>query len=88
MKTSLITLLCIVAASVSAPGSAQVFDRARLRAAATGQTVVVDRASFRVIPAAVVQLADATRGTAATQSLRSTQTSASVPVARVDRYAI
>ncbi|CEE31142.1 conserved exported hypothetical protein [Xanthomonas citri pv. citri] len=74
MKTSLITLLCVVAASMSAPVSAQVFDRARLRAAATGQTVVVDRASFRLIPGAVVRLADATRGAAATQTLTSTQT--------------
>ncbi|MBV6857850.1 hypothetical protein KWH07_09380 [Xanthomonas campestris pv. zingibericola] len=88
MKTSLITLLCVVAASMSAPASAQVFDRARLRAAATGQTVVVDRASFRLIPAAVVQLADTARGTAATQTLASTQASANAPVARVDRYAI
>ncbi|KUF35398.1 hypothetical protein [Xanthomonas phaseoli] len=88
MKTSLIALLWVVAASMSAPASAQVFDRARLRAAATGQAVVVDRASFRLIPAAVVQLADATRGTAATQSPRSTQPSAHAPVARVDRYAI
>ncbi|MBO9748591.1 MULTISPECIES: hypothetical protein [Xanthomonas] len=88
MKTSLIALLCVVAASMSAPASAQVFDRARLRAAATGQTVVVDRASFRLMPAAVVQLAEATRGTASTQSPRSTQTSTKAPVARVDRYAI
>ncbi|ALS95369.1 hypothetical protein [Xanthomonas oryzae] len=88
MKTSLITLLCVVALSVCAPASAQVFDRARLRAAATGQTVVVDRASFRLIPAAVVQLADTTRGADATRSLKSTQTSANAPVARVDRYAI
>ncbi|MEF9417634.1 hypothetical protein [Xanthomonas citri] len=88
MKTSLITLLCVVAASMSAPVSAQVFDRARLRAAATGQTVVVDRASFRLIPGAVVRLADATRGAAATQTLTSTQTRTNTPVARVDRYAI
>ncbi|KGU51920.1 hypothetical protein NY99_19950 [Xanthomonas phaseoli pv. phaseoli] len=88
MKTSLITLLCVVAASMSAPVSAQVFDRARLRAAATGQTVVVDRASFRLIPGAVVRLADATRGAAATQTLTSTQTRTNAPVARVDRYAI
>ncbi|MDO7931999.1 hypothetical protein [Xanthomonas euvesicatoria] len=88
MKTSLITLLCVVAASMSAPASAQVFDRVRLRAAATGQTVVVDRASFRLIPAAVVQLADTTRGTAATQTLASTQASANAPVARVDRDAL
>ncbi|AMU98087.1 hypothetical protein [Xanthomonas citri] len=88
MKTSLIALLWVVAASMSAPASAQVFDRARLRAAATGQTVVVDRASFRLMPAAVVRLAEATRDTAATQSPRSTQTSANAPVARVDRYAI
>ncbi|AZR26741.1 hypothetical protein NX80_009850 [Xanthomonas vasicola pv. arecae] len=88
MKTSLITLLCVVAAGMSAPVSAQVFDRARLRAAATGQTVVVDRASFRLIPAAVVQLADTTRSTAAAQSRGSAQTSANAPVGRVDRYAI
>ncbi|RRJ42972.1 hypothetical protein EIM46_04435 [Xanthomonas vasicola pv. musacearum] len=88
MKTFLITLLCVVVASISAPASAQVFDRTRLRAAATGQTVVVGRANFRLIPSAVVQLADATRSTAATQSPTSTQTSATAPVGRVDRYAI
>ncbi|USI99823.1 hypothetical protein MUG10_17680 [Xanthomonas prunicola] len=88
MKTSLITLLCVVAVSLSAPASAQVFDRARLHAAATGQTVVVGRAKFRLIPGAAVRLADATRSTAAMQSLRSTRTSANAPVARVDHYAI
>lgn len=88
MKTSLITLLCVVAASMSAPVSAQVFDRARLRSAATGQTVVVDRASFRLIPGAMVRLTDATRGAAATQTLTSTHARANAPVARVDRYAI
>lgn len=88
MKTSLITLLCVVAASISAPASAQVFDSARLHAAATGQTVVVGRANFRLIPGAVVRPVDATRSAATMQSLQGAQTSATAPVARVDRYAI
>jgi len=88
MNTSLITLLCAVAASISAPVSAQVFDNARLRAAATGQAVVVGHANFRLIPGAVVRPADATRSAATMPSLQSTQTSATAPVARVDRYAI
>ncbi|MBB5865234.1 hypothetical protein [Xanthomonas sp. 3058] len=88
MKTSLIALLGVVAASVCAPASAQVFDSARLRAAATGQTVVVGRASFRLIPGAVVRVADTARAAGRTASLQSTQTSADAPLARFDRYAV
>ncbi|WP_311240407.1 MULTISPECIES: hypothetical protein [unclassified Xanthomonas] len=88
MKTALIALLGIVAASVCVPASAQVNERARLRAAATGQTIVVGHASFRLIPGAVVRVADAARATASTQPLQNAQTSADTPVARFDRYAI
>ncbi|PPV07157.1 hypothetical protein XBLMG947_1906 [Xanthomonas bromi] len=88
MKTSLITLLCVAAASLSAPASAQVFDSARLRAAATGQTIAVGHANFRLIPGALVRQVDATRSAATLQSLQGTQTSANAPVARIDRYAI
>ncbi|MFC0155557.1 hypothetical protein ACFFJ4_18705 [Xanthomonas dyei] len=88
MKTSLIALLGLVAASVCAPASAQVNDSVRLRAAATGQTIVVGRAHFRLIPGAVVRVADAARASANTQSLQSTQTRADTPVARFDRYAV
>ncbi|MEA9580337.1 hypothetical protein VC218_15985 [Xanthomonas nasturtii] len=88
MKTALIALLGLVAASICAPASAQVNERARLRAAATGQTIVVGHASFRLIPGAVVRVADAARATASTQPLQSAQTSADAPVARFDRYAI
>ncbi|PPU40430.1 hypothetical protein [Xanthomonas arboricola] len=88
MKTSLIALLGVVAASVCVPASAQVIDSARLRAAATGQTVVVGHASFRLIPGAVVRVADAARAAAGTQSLQSTRTSADAPFARFDRYAV
>ncbi|WP_115562488.1 hypothetical protein [Xanthomonas arboricola] len=88
MKTALIALLGIVAASICAPASAQVNERARLRAAATGQTIVVGHASFRLIPGAVVRVADAARATASTQPLQNAQTSADTPIARFDRYAI
>ncbi len=88
MKTALIALLGIVAASVCVPASAQVNERARLRAAATGQTIVVGHASFRLIPGAVVRVADAARATASTQPLQNAQTSADTPVARFDRYAV
>ncbi|PPT76398.1 hypothetical protein XaplCFBP3122_10190 [Xanthomonas arboricola pv. populi] len=88
MKTSLIALLGVVAASLCVPASAQVIDSARLRAAATGQTVVVGHASFRLIPGAVVRVADAARAAAGTQSLQSTHTSADAPFARFDRYAV
>ncbi|KQR13645.1 hypothetical protein [Xanthomonas sp. Leaf148] len=88
MKTALIALLGIVAASVCVPASAQVNERASLRAAATGQTIVVGHASFRLIPGAVVRVADAARATASTQPLQNAQTSADTPIARFDRYAI
>ncbi|KQQ74585.1 hypothetical protein ASF73_09310 [Xanthomonas sp. Leaf131] len=88
MKTSLIALLGALAASLCAPASAQVIDIARLRAAATGPTVVVGHASFRLIPGAVVRVADAADAAASTQSLQSTQTTAEAPVARFDRYAV
>lgn len=88
MKTFLIALLGALAASFCASGSAQVIDSARLRAAASGPTVVVGHASFRLIPGAVVRVADAADAAAGTQSLQSTQTTAEAPVARFDRYAI
>ncbi|MEA9586582.1 hypothetical protein VC279_09855 [Xanthomonas sp. WHRI 10064A] len=88
MKTALIALLGIVAASICVPASAQVNERARLRAAATGQTIVVGHASFRLIPGAVVRVADAAHATASTQPLQNAQTSADAPVARFDRYAV
>ncbi|MEA9605232.1 hypothetical protein QY702_01930 [Xanthomonas campestris pv. plantaginis] len=88
MKTFLIALLGALAASFCASGSAQVIDSARLRAAASGPTVVVGHASFRLIPGAVVRVADTADAAASTQSLQSTQTTAEAPVARFDRYAI
>ncbi|MCW2004821.1 hypothetical protein FHY30_003645 [Xanthomonas arboricola] len=88
MKTSLIALLGALAASLCAPASAQAIDSARLRAAASGPTVVVGHASFRLIPGAVVRVADAADVAAGTQSLQSTQTTAEAPVARFDRYSI
>ncbi|WP_115530780.1 hypothetical protein [Xanthomonas campestris] len=88
MKTSLIALLGALATSLCAPASAQVIDSARLRAAASGPTVVVGHASFRLIPGAVVRVNEATDIAARTQSLQSTQTTAEAPVARFDRYAV
>ncbi|MBB3833624.1 hypothetical protein FHR55_001834 [Xanthomonas arboricola] len=88
MKTSLMFLLSVVAASACAPAAAQVVDSARLRAAATGQTITVGHAHFRLIPGAVVRVADTARGATATQAVRSTQTTAQLPFARFDRYAV
>ncbi|WAT15724.1 hypothetical protein [Xanthomonas fragariae] len=88
MKTSLIPLLLVVAASVSIAASAQSLDSKRLHDAATGQTIAVGRTSFRLIPGAVVRSVQAARATTSSQSLSTAQTTADAPLARFDRYAI
>ncbi|OBR73524.1 hypothetical protein A7D01_02900 [Xanthomonas arboricola] len=88
MKTSLLTLLVVVAAGVCAPASAQLVDSKRLHAAATGPTIAAGRSSFRLIPGAVVRLADGAPATTAARAMPASQTTTDAPVARFDRYAI
>ncbi|CAD0318659.1 hypothetical protein [Xanthomonas hortorum] len=88
MKTPLLTLLVVVAAGVCAPASAQLVDSKRLHAAATGPTIAAGRTSFRLIPGAVVRLADSAPAPTAARAVPASQTATDVPVARFDRYAI
>ncbi|MCC4621572.1 hypothetical protein LL965_16320 [Xanthomonas cassavae CFBP 4642] len=85
MKTSFLFLLAAVTASTGMPASAQTADSARLRAAATGPAIAAGRTRFRLIPDAVVRLAD----TAAARSTQLVQAAADdVPLARLDRYEV